>query len=44
VRDLGERSFLELDGTGIADAENLVSEAARLLAVIPRDHGARRAR
>jgi hypothetical protein len=23
VRDLGERSFLELDGTGIADAENL---------------------
>jgi hypothetical protein len=25
---LGERSFLELDGTGIADAESLVSEAA----------------
>jgi anthranilate 1,2-dioxygenase large subunit len=28
VRDLDACSFLELDGTGVADAENLVSEAA----------------
>jgi anthranilate 1,2-dioxygenase large subunit len=28
ARDLDDCSFLELDGTGVADAENLVSEAA----------------
>jgi hypothetical protein len=28
ARDLDACSFLELDGTGTADAENLVSEAA----------------
>ena len=28
ARDLDACSFLELDGTGAADAENLVSEAA----------------